>query len=188
METLLTPFTNYQFNWHELEVSILFAIAAVEIALVYVGLHFISKKFSDQSILLFAFCILSIACLIGVIVLPFSPPGTNKNIGFFLLFVVLDIFALPLIVVTTTSLFTQQTNNDQQGIGQGVQRFVVNIATVVGPLFAGALLKSVWAIICTMFVIVALSTFLITLVYRSFRARNTDESSALIPSVNYNDN
>ena len=188
METLLTPFTNYQFNWHELEVSILFAVAAVEIAVVYIGLHFLSKKFSDQSILLFAYCVLSIACLIGVVVLPFSPAGTNKNMGFFLLFVGLDIFALPLIVVTTTSLFTQQTNDDKQGIGQGVQRFVVNIATVIGPLFAGALLPMTWGIICTMFVMVALTTFLITLVYRSFRARNIDEASALIPPVNYNDN
>ncbi len=159
----------------------------MEITVVYILLHFISKKFSDQSILLFGYCILSIACLIGVIVLPFSTPGTQDNIGFFLLFVALDIFALPLIVVTSTSLFTQQTHDDQQGVGQGIQRFVVNIAAVIGPLFAGGLLPSAWAIICSMFVIVAFATFLLTIVYRSFRVRNsTDESSSLIPPVNNN--
>jgi MFS-type transporter involved in bile tolerance (Atg22 family) len=184
---MLTPFTNSQFGWHELEVSILFAVAGIEIALVYILLHFITKKFSDQSTLLFGYCILSIACLIAVVVLPFSKPGTQDNISFFLLFVALDIFALPLVVVTSTSLFTRQISDDQQGMGQGIQRFVVNIATVVGPLFAGALLPSTWSIVCTMFVIVAFATFSLTIVYRSFRVRSTDESSSLIPPINYND-
>jgi len=85
------------------------------------------------------------------------------------------------------SLFTRQISDDQQGMGQGIQRFVVNIATVVGPLFAGALLPSTWSIVCTMFVIVAFATFSLTIVYRSFRVRSTDESSSLIPPINYND-
>jgi len=103
---MLTPFTNSQFGWHELEVSILFAVAGIEIALVYILLHFITKKFSDQSTLLFGYCILSIACLIAVVVLPFSKPGTQDNISFFLLFVALDIFALPLVVVTSKFIYS----------------------------------------------------------------------------------
>lgn len=181
---MLTPFTNKQFGWEELEVSILFAVAGIEIALVYLTLHFLAKKFSDQSILLVAYIILTIACLIGVIILPFAPVGSKKYIPVFLLFVAMDIFALPLIVVTTTSLFTQNTRHDQQGIGQGIQRFVVNIATVVGPLYAGALLISAWIIIASMFVIVLFATVLVIIVYRSFQSTTIDESSALIPPEN----
>ena len=177
----MTPFTNFQFGWHELEVSVLFAAAGIEIALVYIALHFLAKKFSDQSILLVAYIILAIACLIGVIILPFAPVGSQKYVPLFLFFVAMDIFALPLIVVTTTSLFTQYTRHDQQGIGQGIQRFVVNIATVVGPLYAGALLPSAWIIIASMFVIVIFATVLLIIVYRSFQSTTVDESSALIP-------
>lgn len=164
--------------------SILFAAAGIEIALVYLLLHFLAKKFSDQSILLSAYIILIIACIIGVIVLPYAEPGSQKYVPIFLLFVGLDILALPFIVVTTTSLFTQQTRNDQQGIGQGIQRFVVNIATVVGPLYAGALLPGAWVIIVTMLAIVVVATFLLIAVYPSFRSTTVDESSALIPTEN----
>jgi len=186
LETTLTPFTNYQFNWQELQVSILFAVAGVEITLIYVVLHYATKKFRDQSILLFGYILLSLACLIGVIILPFSEVGSQKFLPIFLLFVALDILALPLVVVTSTSLFTQQINQDQQGIGQGIQRFVISVATVVGPLYAGGLLQLTWLMLCSMFVIVLFGTFLIAIVYRSFRTTTNDELSALISPVNNN--
>ena len=184
LETTLTPFTTERFNWHEFEVSVLFAVAGVEITLVYIVLHFITKKFSDQSILLFGYVLLSIACLIGVIILPFADIGSTKYLPIFLLFVALDILALPLIVVTTTSLFTQQTNHEQQGMGQGVQRFVISVATVVGPLYAGILLQSTWAMLCSMLVIVVFATCLLLFVYRAFRSKTDDELAALIAPVN----
>ncbi|CAF3969269.1 unnamed protein product [Rotaria sp. Silwood2] len=185
LETTLTPFTNQQFNWHELQVSILFAIAGIEITLVYVLLHYITKKYPDRSILLFGYILLSLACLIAVVILPFSQPGTQKYLPIFLLFVALDILALPLIVVTSTSLFTQQINNDEQGIGQGIQRFIINVATIVGPLYAGSLLKSTWIMLCSMLFIVLFATFLILGIYRSFKSKHDEELSALIrPTTN----
>jgi MFS family permease len=121
-----------------------------------------------------------------VIVLPLSQVGSSKYLPLFLLFVFLDILALPLIVVTTTSLFTQEINDEQQGIGQGIQRLIINIATVVGPLYAGSLLQSSWIMICSMFIIVLIATFLIILVYRLFRSKTNDELATLLPSVNNN--
>lgn len=162
--------------------SLLFAFAGVQITLVYIALHFLAKKYSDQSILLAGYFILSIACLIAVIILPFSPPGSTKYLPAFLLFVTLDVLSLPLIVVPTTSLFTQQTNVDQQGIGQGIQRSIVNIATVVGPLYAGLLLSSTWIMMLIMFGIVFIATILLLLVYRQFQTRSPDELSSLISS------
>lgn len=184
LETTLTPFTNYQFGWHELEVSILFAVAGVEIAIIYVILHFLSKKFSDQLILFVGYIILSIACLVAVIMLPFSSPHSSKLLPVFLLFVALDILALPLIVVTTTSLFTQNIQHEHQGIGQGIQRSIINIGTIVGPLYAGALLQSIWIMMFSMFIIVVIATVLIGLIYRRFRVKQLDETSALITSEN----
>ncbi|UJR09038.1 hypothetical protein I4U23_013287 [Adineta vaga] len=186
LETTLTPFTNYQFNWHEIEISLLFTVAAIEITLVYTGLHYVSKKVRDQTVLLFAYVILTIACLIGVIILPFSEVGSKKYLPIFLLFVALDILALPLIAVTTTTLFTREINEEQQGIGQGIQRSIVNIATVVGPLYAGALLQATWIMLCFMFLIALVATILVLLTYHSFRSRRTDEQTALVSSVNDN--
>ncbi|UJR37173.1 hypothetical protein I4U23_029882 [Adineta vaga] len=186
LETTLTPFTNQQFNWHELQVSILFAVAGIEITLVYVLLHYITKKCPDQSILLCGYILLSVACLIAVIILPLSEPGSHKYLPIFLVFVALDILALPLVVVTSTSLFTQQIDNDEQGIGQGIQRFVINVATVVGPLYAGSLLQSTWIMLCTMLFIVLFGTFLIIATYRSFKTKHDEELSALIRPVNEN--
>ncbi|CAF5199633.1 unnamed protein product, partial [Rotaria magnacalcarata] len=151
LETTITPFSNIQFGWKELEVSIVFAVAGIEITLVYIALHFITKKINDQTILLFAYTLLSIACLIGVLVLPFAKVGSKKYLPIFLLFVGFDILALPLIAVTSTSLFTQQMSYDQQGVGQGIQRVFVNGAAVLGPLFAGALLTETWIMISALF-------------------------------------
>ncbi len=184
LETTLTPFTNEQFHWHELQVSILFAIAGIEITLVYVSLHYITKRCPDQSILLFGYILLSLACLIAVIILPFSEPGSKKYLPIFLIFVALDILALPLVVVTSTSLFTQQINDDEQGIGQGIQRFVINVATVVGPLYAGSLLQSTWIMLCSMLLIVFVGTILIIVIYRSFKSKHDEELSALIRPMN----
>jgi len=186
LETTLTPFTNQQFNWRELQVSILFAIAGIEITFVYILLHYITKKFRDQSILLFGYILLSIACLIAVIILPFSEPGSHKYLPIFLIFVALDILALPLVVVTSTSLFTQQINNDEQGIGQGIQRFVINVATVIGPLYAGSLLQSTWIMLCLMLFIVLFATTLIIGIYHSFKSKHDEELSALIRPININ--
>jgi predicted MFS family arabinose efflux permease len=146
------------------------------------------KKFPDQTVLLSGYVILSIACLIGVIILPLSEPGSQKYLPAFLVFVILDVFSLPLIVVTTTSLFTKETNDDHQGIGQGIQRAVVNIAAVIGPLYAGCLIDHMWSMILSQFTIVVIATILIILVYRKFKPETTDELTALIPPVNNNNN
>jgi MFS family permease len=152
---------------------------------VYIVLHYITKKCPDQSILLFGYILLSLACLIAVIILPFSETGSQKYLPIFLIFVALDILALPLIVVTSTSLFTQQINNDEQGTGQGIQRFIINVATVVGPLYAGSLLQSTWIMLCSMLFIVVFSTILILAVYRSFKSKHDEEElSALIRPIN----
>lgn len=150
----------------------------------YVALHFITKRCRDQSILLFGYILLSIACLIAVVILPFSEPGSTKYLPIFLVFVALDILALPLVVVTTTSLFTQQINNDEQGIGQGIQRFIISVATVIGPLYAGGLLQSTWIMLCSMLFIVLFGTILIIFIYRSFKSRHDEESAALIRPIN----
>ena len=52
----------------------------------------------------------------------------------------------------------------------GVQRFIINIAAVVGPLVAGALLQNVVAMMCGMLAIVIVATILVRgVVYRALK-------------------
>lgn len=191
LETTITPFTSIQFGWGPLQVSIVFAVAGVEITLIYIALHFITKKVSDQILLLSAYIILAIACFIGVTVLPFAQLGSTKYLPIFLLFIGLDILALPLIAVTSTSLFTKQISQELQGIGQGIQRFIISFATVIGPLFAGGLLSQTWLMIATMFLLVLIALLLVIVIYPSFPPRQPptpppvdDELAALLPPEN----
>jgi len=153
---------------------------------VYVLLNYVTKKFLDQTILLFGFIILSTACLIGTMALLFCKPGSEIYLSFFLLFVIMDVFSAPLIVVTSTSLFIQETKDGEQGVGQGIQRAVVSIAAILGPLYAGALLRTLWIMLLSLLIGAVIAIILIGMVYRSFRPKTTDESLSLIPLVNQN--
>jgi predicted MFS family arabinose efflux permease len=181
-----TPFTSYQFNWNSLQVSILYASAGIEVILVFVLLNFITKKFRDETLLLFSLVILTTACLIGVIALPLSEVGTQNFPVVFLLFVIMVYFVQPFIVVAGTSLFIQQTKADQQGFGQGIQRAVVSVAVICSPIYAGLLLGRTWIMLLSLLIIVLIATILLAIAYRSFQPKTTDELSALIPPVNKN--
>ena len=167
-----------------LQISILYAVAGVEVILVFVLLHFITKKFRDETILLFGFTTLTTACLIGLIALSISEVGTENFPVVFVLFVILVYLSTPFIVVTTISLFLQQTIADQRGFGQGIQRAVVNVAAICGPLYAGLLLGTAWIMLLSILIMAVIAIILVAIVYRLFRLKTPDELSALIPPVN----
>jgi len=147
-----------------------------------------AKKFRDQTMLLFSLAVLTTALLIGVIALPLSDHSTQKFPVVFILFVILVYFVQPFIVVTGTSLFIQHTKADQQGFGQGIQRAVVSVAVIFSPLYAGLLLDELWIMLLSLLIMVGIATSLVAIFYRLFQPKKPDESSALIPPVNKNDN
>ena len=58
----------------------------------------------------------------------------------FVVFVILDVLGLPAIAITSASLFTKLVDNRVQGIGQGIQRGLLGLGTIFGPLCAGPLI------------------------------------------------
>jgi len=96
----------------------------------------------------------------------------------------MNIFSAPLIIVTTTSLFIQESKDDEQGVGQGIQRAVVSIAAILGPLYAGALLQTIWIVVLSLLIGAVIAIILIGIVHRSFRPKTTDESLSLLPLIN----
>jgi len=119
-----------------------------------------------------------------VIVLPNSEVGTQNFPVLFLLCAILFVFSSPLIIVTTTSLFIQETKDDEQGVGQGIQRAVVCMAAILAPLYAGALLGIFWEMLLSLLIIELISLMIIGTVYKSFRPKTINELSSLIPPVN----
>jgi hypothetical protein len=82
----------------------------------------------------------------------------------FVVFVILDVLGLPAIAITSASLFTKLIDNKVQGVGQGIQRGLLGIGTIFGPLCAGPLiLKPVILLAITLgFISVILIAFLIS--------------------------
>lgn len=167
LETMVIPFTEIMFNWHELENSILFCCGGLIIIVSFVIIRILSKKFKDRVILLIGLSCVIIGLAIACIFLPFvdkfdkigylgkeSFNSTNSTLdsnesrkkldgiffGAFVLFVILDVIGLPAIAITSASLFTKMIDNKFQGFGQGIQRGVLGIGTIIGPLCAGPLI------------------------------------------------
>ncbi|CAF0773560.1 unnamed protein product [Brachionus calyciflorus] len=57
--------------------------------------------------------------------------------GAFILFVVFDVIGLPVIAISSASLFTKLIDKSVQGFGQGIQRGILGIGSIFGPLCAG---------------------------------------------------
>lgn len=142
LETIVAKFTEEQFRWTIVHVSILFAFAGLEIIVVYILLvKCLSKKFEDRILLIFGFLSLSFACIIGTFFTwasySFGWSGITSSgmidkrfLFMFIIFVVLDLLGLPFIAATSVSLFTKLTLKELQGFSQGIQRFIMGIGTI----------------------------------------------------------
>ena len=91
----------------------------------------------------------------------------------FVLFVLLDILGLPAIAICSASLFTKLIDNKVQGIGQGIQRGILGIGTIVGPLCAGPFVyKPVYLLACTLCFIASILVSFV-LVYKRLKVATT---------------
>ena len=142
LETIVAAFTEKQFGWDTVRISILFAFAGLEIIIVYVALVFVlTKRFEDRFLLVFGFLSLTLACALGTFFTwssySFGWSGRSANgvvdqrlFSMFIIFVVLDLLGLPFLAATSVSLFTKLTVKELQGFSQGVQRLIMGIGTI----------------------------------------------------------
>lgn len=102
----------------------------------------------------------------------------NQLFPAFVVFVALDVLGLPAISICSASLFTKLIDNKVQGIGQGIQRGVLGIGTIFGPLLAGPLIyKPVILLAITLSFIVTILGFLLAF-FKLFRIEKTPSSSS----------
>lgn len=198
LETIVAAFTEKHFKWTTVHTSILFAFAGLEIILVYISLvFFLSKRFEDRFLLAFGFISLTLACIIGVFFTwashshGWSGQSSEGVIDMrlfvmFIVFVILDLLGLPFLAATSVSLFTKLTVKELQGFSQGIQRLVMGIGTIIGPIFASSLLHRLHIMMTTM-----LSVTLLTLIALFFvlkRLRPISEKSSSDETKNLNEN
>ncbi|CAF0748194.1 unnamed protein product, partial [Didymodactylos carnosus] len=170
LETIVAAFTKKHFQWNQVHISILFALAGLEIICVYLCLvKLCIKRFEDRMLLIFGFISLTCACTLGVFFTWTMTDRASANkslLPMFVIFVFLDLLGLPFIAATSVSLFTKLTIKELQGFSQGVQRLVMGIGTIVGPLFASALLNRLHIMMTTMLSMTFLTLMLIFLILR----------------------
>lgn len=159
LETILIPFTEDRFGWNELHNSLLFCFGGVIIIMSYVLIRFLTMRFPDRFVLTTGVILILSGLTVSLISLfilnglePVVAEGFNVTIsnvtasrvnvptsikvafGFSFL---LDVLGLPAIAICSASLFTKLVDHDLQGLGQGIQRGILGVGTILGPLFAG---------------------------------------------------
>lgn len=141
-ETMITPLSQKYLHWGELENSIMYCAAAVEIILVFMLVRYLSKKLQDRTMILMGLLTLILACGWLIYAVPSSDPKhPSENLPKFIVGMILDMYALPFLVVCSISLYTKVTRKENQGLSQGLRRVVVGMGTIIGPLWTGSALS-----------------------------------------------
>ena len=174
LETIVTPFTKEMFNWSEFSNSLLFGIAGVEIIIVYIFVKILTKYFTDRFLLIIGFVCFIVSLTIGIVFLSLLKPdeSAHKYLPAFILFIVIDLIALPFISVASTSLLTKLINKNLQGQAQGIQRAFHGIGTIVGPLLAGLFINHILILLFILLAFVLIILSLICVYFNKLKDQN----------------
>lgn len=173
LETMATPLSQKLLNWGEIENSLMYCIAGLEVVLVFMLVRFLSKRLQDRTMLVFGCAILTLAnCWLMYVVPHTSPDNPQKNIAFFALGIILDMIALPFLVVCSISLFSKLTRKDSQGLSQGIRRSVVGVSCILAPLWAGSTIDKPYLMFGVM---IGLLVMALTMLIISFSKMNTNK-------------
>ncbi|CAF3371462.1 unnamed protein product [Rotaria sp. Silwood1] len=198
LETIVAAFTEKHFNWNTIHTSMLFAFAGLEIICVYLLLvFFLSKRFEDRFLLVFGFISLTLACTIGAFFtwasLSYGWSGKSSTgvidkrlFIMFMIFVVLDLLGLPFLAATSVSLFTKLTVKELQGFSQGIQRLIMGIGTIIGPIFASTLLNRLHIMMTTMLGLTLFTLIALFIVLKRLRPLSHQSTSDEIKDANNN--
>ncbi len=173
LETVLSPFTQTVFNWSEKENSELFGCAGVEILFAFFLVRLLSRFFKDRWLLVFGLFIMTVGLILGVVYFPIvyklkSLSEKYEYFAFFVVFCVLDLIGLPFVAVSSMSLGTKLFDEKSQGFAQGLQRAILGVGTILGPLIAGVLIEKIYILLVLMLVSVVFVSVLLIFSFKYF--------------------
>ena len=96
-------------------------------------------------------------------------------LGAFIVFVIFNVIGLPAIAITSASLFTKLIDNKVQGVGQGIQRGILGIGTIFGPLCAGPLIYKPIILISITLSILSIIFLLIIIFFKRLKPLNKNQ-------------
>lgn len=182
LETLLTPFTRDYFHWSDTQNSIFYAIAGLDIMVVFFILGLISKRVKDRSLLLIGIIGNLITLIFLMVYLPYQSPDKKvielKDYALFMLPVFANVSSLPLIVLGSISLLSKLTSLETQGLTQGIRRTVVGIACILGPNWSGTFYGQWYVLIGSLIGVLSLSLLMTLLSFKHLRANESMASSS----------
>lgn len=170
---MLTPFTRDYFNWSDIENSILYGLAGLEIMIVFLFLSFLSKKIKDRNLLMIGIIGNLLTLIFLIVYLPMAEPSKG-NIQQYLLFIFPvfgNVFSLPFIVLASISLLSKITSVESQGLTQGIRRTVVGLACILGPNWGGVFYKQWYIMIGTLIFLLTLSLIMSLMSFKKLVAR-----------------
>lgn len=170
---MLTPFTRDFFNWSDIQNSILYGLAGLEIMIVFLLLSFLSKKIKDRNLLMIGIIGNLLTLIFLIVYLPMAEPS-NGNIVQYLLFIFPvfgNVFSLPFIVLASISLLSKITSVESQGLTQGIRRTVVGLACILGPNWGGVFYKRWYIMIGTLIFLLTISLIMSLISFKKLVAR-----------------
>ncbi|KAI3385271.1 hypothetical protein SNEBB_007408 [Seison nebaliae] len=168
LETLLVPVTEKLLGWSETENSIAFSLAGVEILIVYAIVRVCSKYLLDRTLMSIGLIAIILSLFVCIVYLPHASLGDSNLLLVFILGVMLNVFGLPIVAVTSLSLFTKMTTKKRQGLSQGIQRGFLAVGTILGPLWSGALLNQLAFLLGGVMAAIILVQLFIFMFYKRF--------------------
>ncbi len=98
----------------------------------------------------------------------------------FCIFVFLDVLGLPAIAISSVAIFTKMVHYKHQGLGQGIQRGVLGISTIAGPLFAGPFIHNTIVLISFTFGFLFFILILLLFTHTHLKPVQQEQRSVLV--------
>lgn len=141
LETMVTPLTNRLAGWGEFENSILYFGCAVEIILVFLVIMPLSRRFLDRTLIMCGFSLETISLALFLWFIPQAVPMDNRhNLPILIIGIFINLVGMPLLIVSSASLYSKMVKEEMQGVAQGVRRVFAQVGTILGALWAGSML------------------------------------------------
>jgi hypothetical protein len=169
-KTLLTPLVKDFLDWGDQENSILYALAGLEILLVFVLLSYLGRCVAERTLLLIGL----ISLLISLVYLLVYIPHITEFHGFIKVFllalpIVLNVWSIPFIALGSISILSKITSSNLQGCTQGLRRSIVGFACILGPVWCGVFYAKWYILFGSLLFVVALSFLMLLLSYGRIR-------------------
>nr|XP_039272508.1 major facilitator superfamily domain-containing protein 8-like [Styela clava] len=144
IEAAVTPMTLLLFDWGGLFNSYMFCGAGFVVIVSYVSLSFLSKRFSDRSLLI-AGCfgtIITYSVLLGYILSLYLQNNVENPawlLPMFIIDTILLTISLPFLWVPQASLFSKVTSIETQAFNQGIRLAAMGCGQILGPIWASVM-------------------------------------------------